>query len=52
MPVSNLLPEYEVLRDPERCIRCRVCALLNAADGLTRDCDLFDDGDDGNASCS
>ena len=25
MPVSNLLPEYEVLRDPERCIRCRVC---------------------------
>ncbi|MCC6766889.1 MAG: hypothetical protein IT293_19710 [Deltaproteobacteria bacterium] len=33
-------------------IRCRVCALLNAADGLTRDCDLFDDGDDGNASCS
>ncbi len=33
-------------------IRCRVCALLNAVDGLARDCDLFDDGDDGNASCS
>ena len=21
MPVSNLLPEYEIIRDPERCIR-------------------------------
>ncbi|MGI5979628.1 MAG: glutamate synthase-related protein [Oscillospiraceae bacterium] len=25
MPVSNLLPEYAVVRDPDRCIRCRVC---------------------------
>lgn len=33
-------------------VRCRVCGLLNAVDGLARDCDLFDDGDDGNASCT
>jgi len=32
-------------------IRCRVCGLLNAVDGLARDCDVFDDGN-GNASCS
>jgi hypothetical protein len=35
----------------DRSIRCRVCGLLNAADGLARDCDLFDDGDDQNGSC-
>ena len=33
-------------------IRCRTCELLNATDGLTRDCDLMDDGNDGNQSCS
>ena len=33
-------------------IRCRVCGLLNAVDGLARDCDLFDDGDADNESCS
>ena len=33
-------------------IRCRTCELLNGADGLSRDCDLMDDGDDGNSSCS
>jgi cysteine-rich repeat protein len=32
-------------------IRCRTCELLNAADGLARDCDLMDDGNDGNGSC-
>ncbi len=32
-------------------IRCRVCLLLNSADGLARDCDVFDDGA-ADASCS
>jgi hypothetical protein len=32
-------------------IRCRACLLLNAADGLARDCDVFDDGT-ADASCS
>lgn len=31
---------------------CRTCELLNAVDGLTRDCDLLDDGDDDNDSCA
>lgn len=25
MALSNLLPDYEILRDPDRCIKCRVC---------------------------
>lgn len=33
-------------------IRCRVCNLLNAVDGLARDCDVFDDGNDANQSCA
>jgi cysteine-rich repeat protein len=33
-------------------IACRTCELLNAVDGLTRDCDLLDDGNDANQSCS
>jgi cysteine-rich repeat protein len=32
-------------------IRCRVCNLLNSVDGLARDCDVFDDGNDANQSC-
>ncbi len=32
-------------------IRCRVCNLLNTVDGLARDCDVFDDGNDTNQSC-
>jgi cysteine-rich repeat protein len=32
-------------------LRCRVCTLLNDVDGLARDCDLLDDGDDGDESC-
>jgi cysteine-rich repeat protein len=32
-------------------IRCRVCNLLNTVDGLVRDCDVFDDGNDANQSC-
>ena len=32
-------------------IRCRACNLLNVVDGLTRDCDAFDDGNDANGSC-
>ncbi len=32
-------------------IRCRVCDLLNHVDGLARDCDVFDDGNDDNQSC-
>ncbi|MEW6270379.1 MAG: DUF4215 domain-containing protein [Thermodesulfobacteriota bacterium] len=32
-------------------MRCRACDLLNAVDGITKDCDVFDDGDDGNQSC-
>lgn len=32
-------------------MRCRACDLLNEVDGLAKDCDLFDDGDDGNQSC-
>jgi hypothetical protein len=31
-------------------IHCRVCETLNEADGMNRDCDLFDDGL-GNGSC-
>jgi len=31
--------------------RCRVCVMLNAVDGLARDCDVVDDGDDANDSC-
>ncbi|MEO2137719.1 MAG: hypothetical protein ABGY28_09725 [bacterium] len=30
---------------------CRACLMLNAADKLDRDCDLFDDSDGANASC-
>ncbi|MCC6763215.1 MAG: DUF4215 domain-containing protein [Deltaproteobacteria bacterium] len=33
-------------------VRCRICTLLNDVDGLARDCDLFDDGNDGNESCA
>lgn len=32
-------------------IQCRLCRLFNAMDGLSENCDLFDDGQ-GNASCS
>ena len=35
----------------EREVECRVCKTLNAADGLGRDCDHFDDLDTGNNSC-
>ncbi len=31
---------------------CQVCRMLNAAGGVVRDCDAFDDGDDANGSCS
>jgi cysteine-rich repeat protein len=31
--------------------RCRTCDLLNDVDGLAKDCDVFDDGNDGNQSC-
>ena len=31
---------------------CQVCRLLNAAGGVVRDCDAFDDGDDSNGSCN
>lgn len=31
--------------------RCRTCDLLNDVDGMAKDCDVFDDGDDGNQSC-
>jgi cysteine-rich repeat protein len=30
---------------------CRLCLLLNDADGLARDCDLFDDGNGTNGTC-
>ena len=30
---------------------CQLCRLANDVDGLTRDCDGFDDGDDSNGSC-
>ena len=33
-------------------MRCRMCNLLNDVDGLSRDCDLFDDGNDANESCA
>jgi cysteine-rich repeat protein len=33
-------------------IRCRTCNLVNDADGTNVDCDVFDDGDDGNDSCA
>jgi hypothetical protein len=35
----------------DRSIRCRTCNLVNDADGTNVDCDVFDDGDDGNDSC-
>src|SRR5262245_46399259 len=34
----------------ERAVKCRVCLAIDRADGLTRDCDLFDDGA-ANESC-
>ncbi len=30
---------------------CQLCRMLNTADGLARQCDVFDDGDDSNGSC-
>src|SRR5262245_45723146 len=46
------------LDDPEQshaciaaAVQCRVCLALDRADGLARDCDLFDDGA-ANASCT
>ncbi len=33
-------------------LRCRLCNLLNDVDGLSRDCDLFDDANDGNETCA
>ncbi len=33
-------------------LRCRLCNLLNDVDGLSRDCDLFDDGNDENETCA
>ncbi len=35
----------------ETFVECRVCTALNEADGLARDCDLFDD-DQANGSCT
>jgi len=35
----------------DRQIECRTCELFSGADGLTRDCDAFDDGSV-NGSCS
>jgi cysteine-rich repeat protein len=35
----------------DRSVRCRTCNLINAVDGTAVDCDVFDDGDDGNDSC-
>jgi len=32
-------------------LKCRVCNLLNDVDGLSRDCDLFDDNNDDNETC-
>jgi cysteine-rich repeat protein len=32
-------------------VQCRVCLLLNEVDGLARDCDVVDDGDDDDDSC-
>jgi hypothetical protein len=34
----------------DRAVECRACLAVNQADGLARDCDLFDDGQD-NTSC-
>lgn len=33
-------------------MRCRACDLLNGVDGIDKDCDVFDDGDDSNQSCN
>lgn len=35
----------------DKSIRCRTCNLLNAVDGTSVDCDVFDDGSDANNSC-
>jgi len=35
----------------ERQSACQLCRLINDVDGLSRDCDLFDDGDGNNGSC-
>lgn len=31
--------------------RCRTCDLLNAVDGIAKDCDVYDDENDANQSC-
>jgi hypothetical protein len=36
----------------QRAARCDACATLEAFDGLSLDCDAFDDADGGNGSCS
>lgn len=33
-------------------VECRVCQTINETDGLSVNCDLFDDDDDGNQSCA
>jgi hypothetical protein len=33
-------------------VECRVCQIINEMDGLSVNCDLFDDGDDGDQSCA
>ena len=48
MALSNILPDYEVLRDPTRCIKCRVCErqCANEVHRYDEDIDLMlaDDG--------
>ncbi len=49
--IGNVFPGECGAEDPndlavcvDRLVECRVCLMVNAVDGLDRDCDLFDDG--------
>lgn len=51
-PGCNETTAAGVARCADERLRCRFCNLLNDVDGLSRDCDLFDDANDANESCA
>lgn len=51
-PGCNETTAAGLARCADERMRCRFCNLLNDVDGLSRDCDLFDDADDYNESCA
>jgi len=48
---EGVATSVELVACVDRSLRCRTCNLLNAVDGTSVDCDVFDDGDDANNSC-